>query len=65
MKVLHTVTELVATAVQAAPDVSGAGGHLEVQSVEEQSRWWFWRRVELVCASHSCQLTSVVLSLTK
>lgn len=41
MKVLHTVTELVATAVRAAPDVSGAVGHLETQSVEEQSSWWF------------------------
>lgn len=42
MKVLHTVAELVATAVRAAPDVSGAVGHLEMQSVEEQSSWWFW-----------------------
>lgn len=41
MKVLHTVTELVAAAVCAAPDVSGAVGHLETQSVEEQSSWWF------------------------
>lgn len=41
MKVLHTVTELVATAVRAAPGVSGAMGHLEMQSVEEQSSRWF------------------------